>query len=124
MPIYTTTSRALDIVRIQANAFKILGFEVHTDTEEATDDRVFVRKEARHIVNGVQVSQTPMRGTEYTAVTMLPVLADIAKRLASALNVSLPAVPDDALGYALYVAFRDGLYEAERLGGEFPSDAS
>lgn len=124
MPISIPVPRPLDVVHIEANSFKILGFEVHTETEVANEDRVFVRKEARIILNGTMVSSTPLRGTEYTATTMLPILADIGKRFAAALGLQLPQAPDDQLGFALYLAFRDGLYDAERKSGEFPADAT
>jgi hypothetical protein len=82
MPISLALPRAIDVVRTEANSFKILGFEVHTETEVSADDRVVVRKEARATSGGRVTSRTPMRVTEYTAETMLPVLADIARKFA------------------------------------------
>jgi len=123
MPISLITPRAIDVVRVQANAFKILGFEVRTDSDDPAADRAFVRKEARHVVDGVIVDRAVMRGTEYTATTMLPVLADIGRRFFAQLGLTAPTLDDATLGYLFYVAFRDGLYEAERRSGEFPVDA-
>lgn len=124
MPITTPTPRPIDVVRIEANTFKLLGFEVHTESDDPPDDRIFVRKEARTTVDGVITARTPMRGTEYTAVTVVPVFADLVKRLAATLGMQVPPVDDSTIAIAFYVAFRDALYDAERRSGEFPADAT
>lgn len=124
MPITTSEPKALEIVQIMANSFKILGFETHTETDVPNDDTIFVRKEARTLVDGVITARTPMRGTQYTAVTVVPVFADLVKRLAISLGLELPPVDDPTIALAFYVAFRDALYDAERRSGEFPADAT
>jgi hypothetical protein len=123
MPLNTPDERPLAVTQIvpTVNQYKILGFEVHTDGDDVGGDTVFVRREARRVVNGVVQSRYPLRGTVYTASSMLPVMADILRRcLAAGATANL----DDAtLGGLLYVAFRDALYADQKRLKEFPADA-
>lgn len=125
MAIHTQDERVLDPTRVlpTANDWKILGFEVRTDSEEPLDDRLFVRKEARRIVSETIVDRMSLRGTAYTTETMQPLLGDVGRRFLAALGLDVDA-DDAAVSFALYCALRDGLYAAEQASGEFPADAT
>ena len=123
MPLTTPDERPLGATKVlpTVNSYKILGFEVNTESDDIGKDTVFVRREARRVVNNVITNRYPLRGTVYTSTTMLPVLADILRRCLAA--GAAAGLDDATLGAMLYIAFRDALYADQKRIQEFPVDA-